>query len=126
MLLQMKSNNLKIIIKPRKQIKKDFVAAMKGQKKMIQPENEVVFSSVKSFMRILTKNRVEILIYLNHHTPKSIYELAKGLGRDFKNVHSDIKKLANLDLITIEKSGNSRGGLIPKSKYTGLELSLVS
>ena len=126
MLLQMKSNNLKIIIKPRKQIKKDFVAAMKGQKKMIQPENEVVFSSVKSFMQILTKNRVEILIYLNHHTPKSIYELAKGLGRDFKNVHSDIKKLANLDLITIEKSGNSRGGLIPKSKYTGLELSLVS
>ncbi len=122
----MKSNNLKIIIKPRKQIKKDFVAAMKGQKKMIQAENEVVFNSVKSFMRILTKNRVEILIYLNHHNPKSIYELAKGLGRDFKNVHSDIKKLANLDLITIEKSGNSRGGLIPKSKYTGLELSLVS
>ncbi len=122
----MKSNNLKIIIKPRKQLKKEFMAAMKGQKKMIQPENEVVFSSVKSFMRILTKNRVEILIYLNHHNPKSIYELAKGLGRDFKNVHSDIKKLANLDLITIEKSGNSRGGLIPKSKYTGLELSLVS
>ncbi len=122
----MKSNNLKIIIKPRKQIKKDFVAAMKGQKKMIQAENEVVFNSVKSFMRILTKNRVEILIYLNHHSPKSIYELAKGLGRDFKNVHSDIKKLANLNLITIEKSGNSRGGLIPKSKYTGLELSLVS
>ena len=122
----MKSNNLKIIIKPRKQLKKEFVAAMKGQKKMIQPENEVVFSSVKSFMRILTKNRVEILIYLNHHSPKSIYDLAKGLGRDFKNVHSDIKKLANLDLITIEKSGNSRGGLIPKSKYTGLELSLVS
>jgi len=122
----MKSNNLKIIIKPRKQLKKEFVAAMKGQKKMIQPENEVVFSSVKSFMRILTKNRVEILIYLNHHHPKSIYDLAKGLGRDFKNVHSDIKKLANLNLITIEKSGNSRGGLIPKSKYTGLELSLVS
>jgi predicted transcriptional regulator len=122
----MKSNNLKIIIKPRKQLKKEFVAAMKGQKKMIQPENEVVFSSVKSFMRILTKNRVEILIYLNHHSPKSIYDLAKGLGRDFKNVHSDIKKLANLDLITIEKSCNSRGGLIPKSKYTGLELSLVS
>jgi predicted transcriptional regulator len=122
----MKSNNLKIIIKPRNQLKKEFVAAMKGQKKIIQPENEVVFSSVKSFMRILTKNRVEILIYLNHHSPKSIYDLAKGLGRDFKNVHSDIKKLANLDLITIEKSGNSRGGLIPKSKYTGLELSLVS
>ena len=122
----MKSNNLKIIIKPRKQLKKEFVAAMKGQKKMIQPENEVVFSSVKSFIRILTKNRVEILIYLNHHHPKSIYDLAKGLGRDFKNVHSDIKKLANLDLITIEKSGNPRGGLIPKSKYTGIEFSFVS
>lgn len=122
----MNSKNLKVVIKSGKKLKSEYALALKGKKRMIQSENEVVFNSVKSFMRILTKNRVEILIYLNHHSPKSIYELAKGLGRDFKNVHSDVKKLANLDLISIEKSGNPRGGLIPKSKYTGLELSLVS
>ena len=120
----MKSKNLKVVIKSSKQSKSEFLAALKGKKLMIQADNEVVFNSVKSFMRIMTKNRVEILIYLNHHNPKSIYALAKGLGRDVKNVHSDIKKLANMDLILIEKSGNSRGGLVPKSKYSGLELSL--
>jgi predicted transcriptional regulator len=122
----MKSKNLKVAIKSSKQSKSDFLAALKGKRRMIQAENEVVFNSVKSFMRIMTKNRVEILIYLNHHEPQSIYALAKGLGRDFKNVHSDVTKLANMDLILIEKSGNSRRGLVPKSKYTGLELSLIS
>jgi predicted transcriptional regulator len=122
----MKSKNLKVNIKPGKQVKSELVAALKGKKRAIQGDNEVIFNSVKSLMRILTKNRVEILIHLNHHKPKSIYDLAKGLGRDFKNVHSDVRKLADLGLILIEKSGNSRGGLIPKAKYTGLELSLVS
>jgi len=122
----MKSRKLIVTIKSGKQIKSEMILALKGEKKGIQPKNQVIFNSVKSFMRILTRNRLEILIYLNQHEPKSIYELAKGIGRDFKNVHVDVRKLADLGLINLEKSGNQRGGLIPKAKYTGLELSLVS
>jgi len=122
----MKSKNLKISIKSGKQLKSEFVSALKGKRREIQDENQIIFNSVKSFSRILTKNRLEILIYLNHHAPKSIYDLAKGLKRDFKNVHTDVKKLSSLGLIRVEKTGNSTGGLVPKSKYTGLELSLVS
>lgn len=122
----MKSRKLIVTIKSGKQLKSEMILALKGEKKGIQPKNQVIFNSVKSFMRILTKNRLEILIYLNQHDPKSIYELAKGIGRDFKNVHGDVRKLADLGLINLEKSGNQRGGLIPKAKYTGLELSLVS
>jgi predicted transcriptional regulator len=122
----MKSRKLIVTIKSGKQLKSEMILALKGEKKGIQPKNQVIFNSVKSFMRILTKNRLEILIYLNQHDPKSIYELAKGIGRDFKNVHGDVRKLADLGLINLEKSGNQRGGLIPKAKYTGLELSLLS
>lgn len=122
----MKSRKLIVTIKSGKQLKSEMILALKGEKKGIQSKNQVIFNSVKSFMRILTKNRLEILIYLNQHDPKSIYELAKGIGRDFKNVHGDVRKLADLGLINLEKSGNQRGGLIPKAKYTGLELSLVS
>jgi predicted transcriptional regulator len=122
----MKSKKLIVTIKSGKQLKSEMILALKGEKKGIQPKNQVIFNSVKSFMRILTKNRLEILIYLNRHEPKSIYELAKGIGRDFKNVHGDVRKLAKLGLISLEKSVNQRGGLIPKAKYTGIELSLVS
>ncbi len=40
--------------------------------------------------------------------PKSIYELAKILGRDFKSVSSDIKLLERFGFIDMisEKSGN--------------------
>ena len=122
----MKAKNLKIVIKSGKQLKNELASAMKGNKRQIQDDNEIIFNSIKSFSRILKKNRLEILIYLNHHNPKSIYDLAKGLKRDFKNVHTDVKKLSSLGLIRVEKTGNARGGLIPKAKYTGLELSLVS
>lgn len=122
----MKTKKLKVIIKQKKKLKPEFINALKGKTRSIQKENEIVFNSVESFMQILTKTRIEILIYLNHNHPISIYALAKGLERDFKNVHTDVKKLADLSLITLEPTGNTRNGLIPKAKYSGLELSLVS
>lgn len=122
----MKITNLKVIIKSSAQIKSEMLSALKGKTKKIQKENEIVFNSVESFVHILTKSRIEILIYLNHNKPDSIYALAKGLERDFKNVHTDIKRLAELSLIDLEPTGNSRNGLIPKAKYSGIELSLVS
>ncbi|HXH73847.1 MAG TPA: hypothetical protein VNJ08_02710 [Bacteriovoracaceae bacterium] len=122
----MKPKKLKIVIKSSVQLKAEMTAALKGEKRSIQKENEIVFNSVKTFIGILTPGRLEILIYLNHHLPQSIYQLAKGLSRDFKNVHSDVKKLAELELIELKSSGNTRKGLIPKAKYTGIELSLVA
>jgi predicted transcriptional regulator len=122
----MKTKKLKIIIKSKSQLKAELISALKGKNRAIQKENEIVFNSIESFVQILTKSRIEILIYLNQFSPGSIYALAKGLERDFKNVHSDVKKLAELSLIDLEPTGNSRNGLIPKAKYSGLELSLVS
>lgn len=122
----MKAKKLKVIIKSNAQIKAEMINALKGKIRTIQKDNEIVFNSIESFVQILTKTRIEILIYLNHNSPGSIYALAKGLERDFKNVHSDVKKLAELSLIDLEPTGNSRNGLIPKAKYSGLELSLVS
>jgi predicted transcriptional regulator len=122
----MKTKKLKIIIKSNGQIRAELTSALKGKTRIIQKENEIVFNNVESFVQILSKNRIEILLYLNHNQPGSIYALAKGLERDFKNVHADVKRLAELSLIDLEPTGNNRNGLIPKAKYSGLELSLVS
>lgn len=122
----MKAKKIKIIIRSSDQLKSEMIEALKGSKRSIQKENEIIFNSVKSMMAILTSSRLEVLIYLTKHRPQSIYELAKGLGRDFKNVHSDVKKLSELDLIGLEPTGNSRKGLIPRAKYTGIEFSLAA
>jgi predicted transcriptional regulator len=48
--------------------------------------------------------------------------LAKLLGRDFKNVHTDVKLLADIGLLDLKETGNSRNGLIPLAKFSGIDL----
>lgn len=122
----MKSKKIKIVIKSPEHIRSELREAFASKKKKIQNEDEIVFSSPESFTKILTANRLEILMYLNRHRPKSIYDLAKGLGRDFKNVHTDVKKLSELNLIILEPSEDLRNSVIPKAKYNAIDLSLVA
>ncbi len=122
----MKTNKVKIIIKSADQIKSEFLDSFENKKTNLQKENEIVFTDIKSFMDILTFRRLEILIYLNRFKPDSIYELACGLNRDFKNVHTDVHRLFDMNLIDLEPSGTARNGLTPKAKYSGIELSLTA
>lgn len=122
----MKSNKVKITIKSADQLKSEFIDSFENKKSNLQKQNEIVFTDIKSFMEILTLRRLEILIYLNQYKPDSIYELARGLKRDFKNVHTDVHRLFDMDLIDLEPSGTARNGLTPKAKYTGIELSLTA
>jgi predicted transcriptional regulator len=56
--------------------------------------------------RTLTPARWALLDRLRESGPASIYQLAKVLGRDYKNVHTDVSALARVGLI--EKQGDSR------------------
>ena len=50
-------------------------------------------------LRTLTAARWELLERLRETGPLSIYELAKRLGRDYKNVHTDVSRLVEIGLI---------------------------
>jgi predicted transcriptional regulator len=43
--------------------------------------------------RVLTAKRVELLRYARRHQWASVRALAKALGRDCRNVHSDVQTL---------------------------------
>jgi predicted transcriptional regulator len=51
-------------------------------------------------LRTLSPARFELLRALRAAGPVSIYELAKRVGRDYKNVHTDVTQLMALGLIT--------------------------
>lgn len=57
-------------------------------------------------LRTLTPARWELVDRLRAAGPLSIYQLAKRLGRDYKNVHTDVSRLAQIGLI--EKAGDGR------------------
>jgi len=57
-------------------------------------------------LRTLTPARWELIDRLRGVGPLSIYQLAKLLRRDYKNVHTDVTALALISLI--EKQGDAR------------------
>jgi predicted transcriptional regulator len=59
----------------------------------------------------LTPRRVELLDYLADEYASSINELAERIGRDVKNVHSDLRVLEGLGFVRLVREGKS---LVPE------------
>lgn len=63
------------------------------------------FEDLPLLLRTLTPARWALLQKLRKEGAASIYELAKNLGRDYKNVHTDVVKLAELGLVERRADG---------------------
>ncbi len=81
---------------------KDFIDAWKRveSKKGIETEYKIHFQSLEMLLKTLTSARWVLLKALYKNGPMSIRALAKELGRDYKNVHTDVRKLENAGLIS--------------------------
>lgn len=76
--------------------------------KRITGENKLYdFEGLAALRRLLSNERAKILHILRVNKPKSIYELAKKAGRDFKSVSDDIKLLERFGFVQMssEKTG---------------------
>src|SRR3972149_5270532 len=67
----------------------------------------ISFDSVEDMQKFLSPERIRLLRAIHEKKPKSIYELAKMLGRDRKNVTEDVKMLEGVGLI--ERKAARRG-----------------
>lgn len=59
----------------------------------------LTLEDLPALLGALTPARWALLGKLREEGPLSIYELAKRLARDYKNVHTDVSKLGGLGLI---------------------------
>jgi predicted transcriptional regulator len=76
--------------------------------KIFKSEGNYDFEGIAMLRQLLSNEKARILHTIKTKKPKSIYELAKLLKRDFKSVIGDVKfleKFGFLDMIS-EKSGN--------------------
>jgi predicted transcriptional regulator len=64
-----------------------------------EPFYSVGFESMAELISTLTPKRWELIERLYHDGPMSIYALAKLLQRDYKNVHTDVRALSELEII---------------------------
>jgi len=82
--------------------------------KLIGADKSHDFSDIKLLRNLLSNEKARILYVLKSKKPKSIYALAKLLGRDFKSVRDDIKVLERFGFIEFhaERTGK-RESLMP-------------
>ncbi|HTQ77302.1 MAG TPA: MarR family transcriptional regulator [Burkholderiales bacterium] len=63
------------------------------------------FADLPLLLRTLSPARWQLLKRLRESGPATVLALAKALGRDYKNVHTDVARLAELGLIERTRGG---------------------
>lgn len=63
------------------------------------------FHDLPLLLKTLTPARWALLEALGKERAASVYELARRLGRDYKNVHTDVAVLARLGLVAKDEDG---------------------
>ena len=69
------------------------------------PREHLYFPDLETLLRTLTAQRLALLKTLYAVGPVSIRALAKALGRDYKNVHTDVQALQHMGLMTRQRDG---------------------
>ncbi len=86
---------------------------------------KLVFESYEAFRKVLTPERLKILHVIREKEPKSVYELAKILGRNRRNVIKDLEILELLGLVEFEEEKRGkRKSRRPVVPYNEIEVSI--
>lgn len=123
----MKIKNVRLEIQAEEEfiseVKRDLKKIAKGES--VKNRSTISFESLKAMRKFITDERLKILKIIRKYHPGSIYELAKILKRDTKNVSDDVHYLAELGLIEIEKGkSNGREKTTPVVNYDKILLEI--
>jgi len=117
----MKANKAVLIVEPTSKAMDRAFQAIKRPSKMYAGMTVLSFPDFETLGRVITGQRLELLTAVRELKPKSIQDLARKVGRDFKNVYNDVKLLAQFGLIELKESGPRKSAL-PVAKFTELVL----
>jgi predicted transcriptional regulator len=121
----MKLKKVKLIVEPLEKTNERWLLALKGKVQSKPDQETISVSSWDVLGRILSPPRLQILTLIPALKPKSISALAKAMKKDFKNVYSDVKFLADLGLVELREEGRKKT-LVPVAKFGGIELAFAA
>ncbi|WP_309678909.1 MarR family transcriptional regulator [Polaromonas sp.] len=79
-------------------------AIARGEK--VRPHFGVNFEQMGQMLAAFTPKRWELIAALRQSGPLTVAELARRLGRDYKNVHTDVNQL--IDWMAVERADDGR------------------
>jgi predicted transcriptional regulator len=71
----------------------------------VAAEAHLSFESWDNLVGVLTGKRLALIRHLHRHPARTIAELARALGRDYKRVHEDVETLAAVGLLDRSAQG---------------------
>ena len=105
---------------------KTFEAARRGRRIPKGPREEVGFTSIEAARNFLTRERLALLHAIRTQRPESLYELARQVGRDFKNVQEDIRLLERHGLVRVAReSRGKRTVKVPQVLFEEIALKIA-
>jgi len=86
----------------------------------------VYFTSIEAARNLLTPSRLALLRAVRSSRPGSIYELAKIVDRDLKNVQDDLRLLETYGLIRMADATRSKRRVrVPQVLFDEIELKIA-
>jgi len=104
-------------------VKETMKKIERGEK--VKERRGYYFENLAAFRRALTEKRLEVLHVIKREKPSSVYELAKLLKRDVKNVTQDLEYLKQIGLVEIRRTKEKQERNIPEVKYDKIDLQIA-
>ncbi len=97
----MKKRTLQIGLGSLREAAQDFLTTAQAVQRGERPplREQLDFADLPTLLQALTPERWRLIEYVSQHGPLSVLAAAQGLERNYKNVHSDAKRLLALGLL---------------------------
>jgi predicted transcriptional regulator len=103
-----------------------FEAVRSGRRVPKGSREEVGFTSIEAARNFLTRERLALLLTIRTRHPGSLYELARMVKRDFKNVQQDIGILERHGLVRISKEPRGKRNVkVPQVPFEQISLKIA-
>jgi predicted transcriptional regulator len=123
------TKTLTIRIKPLDDAMAEFRRAFRAVEagRRVARRDGLYVTSLEAAWNILTRNRLGLLRAIRAEHPRSICELAKLVGRDFRDVQEDLRLLERCGLV---KMGRARGrgarrAVVPQALFGEIALKIA-
>lgn len=113
----MKLKILNVIFSNHDEFMGELKEALFNGKNSNEANQTLSFDSFETFKRLMTANKLEILMAIARIKPTSINQLSKILNREYPHVLKDCNSLLNLGFIKLEIVESARKQFVPKLAF---------
>jgi predicted transcriptional regulator len=111
----------------KKNAKSLWKAAEVGKLGSREHQYEIVVPDLSWIAKILSQEKLRLLMVVRNEKPQSLYELAKLLGRASSNVFRDAQDLSNYGILKLKRTqrdGRAQDVLRPECPWDGFEIEM--